>query len=136
VSRLSHLVNLEPRTDKRKQVFSNPDKRKWQLHRTNARMRGIEFKLTFEEWFCWWMETGHYHERGHCRGEYVMARKGDKGAYELGNIECIQAQDNSKAPHVGKLKSAETKAKMSAGMKAAHAKRLTKRAALNHGIKS
>lgn len=99
MSRLAHLVALEPPKDRRKQVFANPDKRRWQVHRTNARMRGIEFKLTFEEWFCWWIETGHYHERGREVGKYVMARKGDKGAYELGNIECVQAQVNSVAPH-------------------------------------
>lgn len=109
MSRLSHLLNLEPPLDKRKQVFSNPDKRRWQVHRTNAKMRGIEFKLTFEEWFCWWMDTGHYHERGNKHGQYVMARKGDKGAYELGNIECVQAQENSVAPHIGKPKSEEWK---------------------------
>jgi hypothetical protein len=110
VSRLSHLVNIEPRPDKRKQVFSDPDKRKYDVHRTNARMRGIEFKLTFEEWFCWWMDTGHYSERGNKRGQYVMARKGDQGPYALGNIECLQAQVNSVAPHAGKPKSEAWKA--------------------------
>jgi hypothetical protein len=134
MSRLSHLVNLDPPTDKRKQVYGNPDKRRWQVHRTNARMRGIEFKLTFEEWFVWWMETGHYHERGREVGKYVMARKGDKGAYELGNIECIQAQENSVAPHEGAVRSAEVKKKMSEVQKARHAKlkkELTERSAEN-----
>jgi hypothetical protein len=95
-------------------------------------MRGIEFKLTFEEWFCWWMDTGHYMERGREVGKYVMARKGDKGAYELGNIECVQAQVNSTAAHEGKTRTAETKARMSAAAKAMHAKRkLTKSVASN-----
>ena len=116
MNRLSHLVNLEPPRDKRKQVFSNPDKRKWQLHRTNAKMRGIEFKLTFEEWFCWWMETGHYHERGREVGKYVMGRVGDKGAYELGNIECVLANANSTAPHIGKPKSEAWKEKFRKSM--------------------
>jgi hypothetical protein len=123
VSRLSHLVNLEPPTDKRKQVYGNPDKRKYLVHRTNARMRGIEFRLTFEEWFVWWMDTGHYHERGREVGKYVMSRKGDKGAYELGNIECVQAQVNSTAAHLGKERSVETIANMSKAQKARHAKR-------------
>lgn len=114
MSRLSHLVNLDPPTDKRKQVFSNPDRRRWQVHRTNARMRGIEFKLTFEEWFVWWAETGHYSERGNKRGQYVMGRIGDKGAYELGNIECVKAEENSTAPHIGVPKSEEWKEKLRA----------------------
>jgi hypothetical protein len=100
VSRLSHLVNLSPPTeDPTRPRGPMSDKRRWQIHRTNAKMRGIEFKLTFEEWFCWWMDTGHYAERGNKRGEYVMGRKGDKGAYELGNIECTLAEVNSSAPH-------------------------------------
>lgn len=123
MSRLSHLVNLDPPTDKRKQVFGNPDKRRWQVHRTNARMRGIEFKLTFEEWFCWWMDTGHYHERGREVGKYVMGRIGDKGAYELGNIECVLSNVNSTAPHEGAERSAEVKKNMSEAQKARHAKR-------------
>lgn len=133
MSRLSHLLAIEPPTDRRKQVFGNPDKHKWQLHRTNAKMRGIEFKLTFEEWFCWWMDTGHYMERGREVGKYVMGRIGDKGAYELGNIECVQAQKNSVAPHVGKPKSEEWKEAL---RKTRRAKNLTKRSAENHGNKS
>ncbi len=132
-NRFAHLVALEPPRDKRKQVFGNPDKRKWQVHRTNAKMRGIEFKLTFEEWFCWWMDTGHYHERGREVGKYVMARKGDKGAYEMGNIECVQAQENSVIPHTGKPKTEEWKEKLRATRAAL---KLTKRSAPNHGNKS
>jgi hypothetical protein len=114
MSRLSHLTNLAPPTDKRKQVFGNPDLRRYKVHRTNAKQRGVEFKLTFEEWLTWWQQTGHYHERGNKRGQYVMARKGDTGSYELGNIECIQAQVNSRAPHVGKPKSEAWKEKLRA----------------------
>jgi hypothetical protein len=138
-SRLSHLIGLEPPADMVKRQYrpTNPDKRKYLVHRTNAKMRGVEFKLTFEEWFCWWMDTGHYSERGREVGKYVMARKGDVGAYELGNIECVQAQVNSVAAHLGKTRSDEIKANMSEAQKTRHAKkRLTKRTALNHGIKS
>jgi hypothetical protein len=112
MSRLSHLVNLAPPADKRKQTFRDPDLRRYKVHRTNAKQRGVEFKLTFEEWMGWWNSTGHYHERGREVGKYVMARKGDQGAYELGNIECVQAQENSVAPHVGKPKSEEWKEKL------------------------
>lgn len=130
MSRLSHLVNLEPppASEKRQYHPSNPDKRAWQLHRNNAKQRGIEFKLTFEEWFCWWMETGHYMERGREVGKYVMGRKGDKGAYELGNIECVLANENSRAPHAGKPKSEEWKAKL---RETRAKKNLTKRPAEN-----
>lgn len=124
MSRLAHLLSVvAPPADKRKQVFSNPDLRKYKVHRTNAKQRGVEFKLTFDEWMSWWIATGHYHERGREVGKYVMARKGDQGAYELGNIECVQAQVNSTAAHEGKTRTAKVKANMSKALKAAHARK-------------
>lgn len=114
MSRLSHLLTLEVPQDPKKPAGPMSDKRRWQIHRMNAKLRGIEFKLTFEEWFCWWVNTGHYHERGREVGKYVMGRKGDKGAYELGNIECVLANVNSTAPHIGKPKSEEWKNKLRA----------------------
>lgn len=123
MSRLVHLLKVLPPTDKRKWIPKDPDMRRFKVHSVNAKQRGVEFKLTFEEWFSWWHETGHYHERGNKRGQYVMARKGDKGAYELGNIECMQAQVNSTAAHFGKTRSPEARANMSAALKAMHARR-------------
>lgn len=113
MSRLSHLVGLEPPYEEKRYRVGNPDRKAYTCHRANAKMRGIEFKLTFEEWFCWWMDTGHYHERGRAVGQYVMGRIGDIGPYELGNIECVQAQVNSTAAHLGKKRSAETKTRIS-----------------------
>lgn len=71
----------------------NP-RRQWLQHRANAEARGIPFLLTFEEWLEWWRSTGKLSERGRRRTEYVMARKRDQGAYELGNIECVTARTN------------------------------------------
>lgn len=131
-SRFAHLVAIEPPKDKRKQVFRNPDLRRYKVHRTNAKKRGIAFEITYDEWLGWWKDSGHYHERGNKRGQYVMARIGDVGPYRLGNIECVQAQVNSVAAHLGKTRSDEIKANMSEAQKTRHAKkRLTKRTALN-----
>jgi hypothetical protein len=69
-------------------------RRKFLQQRTNARNRGIDFRLTFEEWRDWWLATGHVDERGRLRGQWVMARPGDRGAYELGNIICLRAEEN------------------------------------------
>ena len=68
--------------------------------RSNARLRGIEWHLTFCEWRDWWLASGHLHERGRHRGEWVMARPGDVGAYTLGNIQCMRAEDNVKERNV------------------------------------
>lgn len=47
--------------------------------------RGIPFRLTIWEWWGIWQASGKWPERGVGRG-YMMCRKGDKGAYEAGNV--------------------------------------------------
>jgi hypothetical protein len=128
VSRLSHLLTLEPPPEslKRKQVFSNPDLRRYKVHRTNAKQRGIAFEISYDDWLRWWKDSGHYHERGNKRGQYVMARIGDVGPYRIGNIVCLQAQVNSVAAHIGKTRSDEIKANMSEAAKEMWKKRRAK----------
>jgi hypothetical protein len=63
-------------------------------HRDNARKRGIPFKLTFKQWFALWEESGKWKQRGNRTGQYCMARPGDKGAYEVGNVVIILNEDN------------------------------------------
>ena len=112
MDRLSHLVAIPPPKDKRQYRPTNPDRRRYITHKANAKQRGIAFEIEFDDWLQWWKDTGHYHERGNKRGQYVMGRIGDVGPYKLGNIVCIQAQENSVAPHAGKPKSAEWKRKL------------------------
>lgn len=72
-------------------------KRVYRQHRGNAKLRGVEFELTLDEWVNWWEEQlgkDWMKKRGYRRGQYVMARPGDLGPYMLGNIECILAEDN------------------------------------------
>ncbi|MEZ0602932.1 hypothetical protein ACAX43_12375 [Paraburkholderia sp. IW21] len=101
--------------------YTRKDKDKFWSHRSNARFaRGIEFNLTFEEWFTWWQETGHYHERGKGQGKYVMARFNDTGPYELGNIYCCTHADNVRHAckgKPGKPQTAIANAKRSAALK-------------------
>ncbi|EXF45243.1 hypothetical protein BAY1663_02322 [Pseudomonas sp. BAY1663] len=56
----------------------------WQ--RNHANFRGIEWKMSFWEWFSVWQESGKWEERGRGAGSYCMCRVGDEGAYELGNV--------------------------------------------------
>jgi hypothetical protein len=68
---------------------------KFKGHKVNASQRGILFLLTFPEWWEIWQASGHWHERGKGRGQYVMARKGpDIGPYAVGNVEIILASEN------------------------------------------
>jgi hypothetical protein len=62
--------------------------------RNNARRRGIEFKISFEDWFEIWMRSGHWSKRGIGAGCYCMGRHKDRGAYEVGNVAIISQEEN------------------------------------------
>lgn len=67
--------------------------------RNNAYKRGIEWKLTLWEWWCIWEKSGKWGCRGRGQGGYVMARKGDAGGYEVGNVFiCLATENNSETP--------------------------------------
>ena len=63
-------------------------------HKFNAKHRGVPFLLTFEEWWSIWDTSGKWKQRGRGRGEYLMSRFGDIGAYEVGNVEIRLASEN------------------------------------------
>lgn len=60
-------------------------KQSFQVQRWHAiNTRGIEWKLTYEEWLDIWGDK--ITQRGRGRGKYNMCRYGDTGAYEVGNV--------------------------------------------------
>lgn len=63
--------------------------------RSRARQRSIEFRMSYEEWLKVWQDSGHFHERGRGGKNYVMARHGDKGAYEVGNVYICTGRQNA-----------------------------------------
>jgi hypothetical protein len=62
--------------------------------KNNADKRGIEFPITFPQWWGVWQKSGKWDERG--RGQYVMARNGDVGSYSVGNVYICTQSQNSK----------------------------------------
>lgn len=65
--------------------------------RGNAELRKIEWHFTFEQWCAWWrseLGADWMSLRGCKKGQYVMARKLDKGHYVKGNVDCILAEQN------------------------------------------
>lgn len=64
--------------------------------RNNARIRGIDWLLTFAEWWGVWSRSGKWSDRGRGRGKYVMARHGDSGPYQLGNVKIVHFEDNNR----------------------------------------
>lgn len=81
-------------------------------HRGNAKARGIPFLLTYDQWLEIWTASGHLHERGRHKGQYVMARFGDVGPYAVGNVEIVTAEENIVAAQYGKRLTTETREKI------------------------
>jgi hypothetical protein len=69
---------------KRVDIFNNP----------------ILMLLTFEEWWAIWQESGHWTDRGTHKGQYVMARFGDTGHYQVGNVSIQLSVDNVAYSHL------------------------------------
>jgi len=64
------------------------------VQRAKAVRRGIDFLLTFSEWWeIWWL---HWPDRGRGSLQYCMARHEDKGAYEVGNVKIITNGENGR----------------------------------------
>jgi hypothetical protein len=67
-----------------------------------AELRGIDFKFEYWEWLQIWQDSGHLEERGRRKGQWVMSRYKDKGAYETGNVRIVRAEiNNSEAGLLG-----------------------------------
>lgn len=67
----------------------------------SAKQRGIPWHLKLWEWWQIWDASGKWTERGRGQG-YCMARRGDEGAYETGNVFITSAINN--ASHAPKKK--------------------------------
>lgn len=83
----------------------DPSKRKWYDQRQNARRRGIDWDLSFDQWLKIWMDSGHWHQRGiKSRDAYVMSRKGDQGPYSVANVVIKTNYDNVIEGNLGRKK--------------------------------
>jgi hypothetical protein len=61
-------------------------KKDFYAQKSNAKIRGIEWELTFDEWLSIWESSGHLINRGRGIGKYVMSRIGDIGPYSFNNV--------------------------------------------------
>lgn len=63
--------------------------------KAHASKRGIPFRMTFEEWAHEWWLSGVWSARGRGASSYAMCRKGDLGAYEVGNVYIATNRQNA-----------------------------------------
>lgn len=88
-------------------------RRKYLMQKKQAGRRGISWEMTYIQWIKIWLESGHWYERGKKRGQYQMARFGDKGPYSPDNVKIITGKENIQEAHLGKKLSNETRSKVS-----------------------
>ena len=73
-------------------------KQSYQTQKWNAeRIRGIQFLLTFEEWYNWWLQQGVDKNQPQPKkgpNTLCMCRFGDTGPYSLTNIYCDTVSGN------------------------------------------
>jgi len=62
----------------------------------NAKVRKIEWELTFPEWWRIWQDSGKWEQRGLGSGKYVMSRVCDTGPYSIDNVRIITHNENAK----------------------------------------
>jgi hypothetical protein len=74
---------------------------KYTMHKCIARKRGIDFNLTYTEWWNIWQASGHWEQRGRKAGQYCMSRIGDIGPYAIGNVFIQLQEGNSKDANIG-----------------------------------
>jgi hypothetical protein len=96
----------------RKEAFNN--------QKSTAKGRGIPFLLTFDQWWKIWEKSKKWEKRGFKKGQYVMARFGDKGPYAEDNVKIVTSEENHIEALIGNKfslgcrPSSETRAKLSA----------------------
>ena len=78
------------------------ERHKYACHKSKAKQRKIDFNLTFEEWWGIWQQSGKWNERGCRKGQYVMSRYNDAGAYEVGNVFIQTQEENRREAMLGK----------------------------------
>jgi|SRR3990167_4729451 len=83
-------------------------RRAFQRHKSMAKYRGVEWLLTFDEWWFVWNESGKWSRRGRRKGQYCMARLGpDVGPYAIGNVKIQLSSENVGDGSRGLKRSAE-----------------------------
>jgi hypothetical protein len=68
----------------------------FRCQKSEAKRRGIVWDMPYWEWLQIWQESGRLSERGRRGGQWVMARRGDQGAYERKNVSIARVETNNR----------------------------------------
>jgi hypothetical protein len=77
-------------------VRQNKKRKCWLDQRATSKRRGVDFRLTFEEYCEFWGED--FEKKGRKPNDLCMGRYEDDGAYEVGNIYKCTNAENKQGP--------------------------------------
>jgi hypothetical protein len=80
---------------KYQQKYNSTPMGKFVRQKSNAKARGIDWELTFDQWWEIWEKSGKWEQRGTQAKDYCMARKFDWGPYAVGNVVITTVRKNS-----------------------------------------
>lgn len=86
---------LATRLERERKWIVTP-KGQYSVQKRKAKQRQIEWRLSFDDWWNIWQESGHWEERGDSKGKYCMSRYGDTGPYSVENVYINKFEDNTK----------------------------------------
>jgi hypothetical protein len=75
--------------------------KKYKFQGYNAKRRGIDFEISFEDWSNIWIQSGKWDQRGKGKNKYVMSRYNDIGPYKVGNVSIKSQEENTHEANVG-----------------------------------
>jgi hypothetical protein len=78
--------------EKEKEWLKTP-KGIFSVQKRKAKQRGIEWQLSFDQWWELWEKSGKWNERG--VDGYAMCRYSDTGSYSVDNIRIDTFKNNS-----------------------------------------
>lgn len=95
----------------RKELLRQGATKAYRQQKNTAYWRGIEWEISFKDWWEIWQQSGKWGERGRTKGCYVMARYGDVGPYKVGNVVIQTHGENATTAqaHAKKDRQPETK---------------------------
>ena len=96
---------------------TDPFKKAYSQHKSNAKRRGVKFLLSFDQWKDIWLLSGFWEQRGRGSDKYCMCRYNDCGSYEINNVFIMTNAKNVHDGNIGKHDSQETKNKKSIAAK-------------------
>jgi len=76
------------------QYYTTKNSVNYHGQKSMAKKRGIDWEFTLYGWIEWWVNSGHFHERGVGNNGYQMCRFNDVGEYSPTNTYCATGYEN------------------------------------------